>query len=150
MRRLLLVFEPPDGGVPAHVLELALRLQEHGWSPFVAGPAHSPMYVDFERARLPIVKLPMGRENDPRRYGASLRRLVGLLRGGRFDLLHVHSSKAGVIGRLAAAATRTPCVYTPHGFAFARPGPRWALAGVALTERALALLTRMIICVSEH
>jgi glycosyltransferase involved in cell wall biosynthesis len=34
------------------------------------------------------------------------------------DLLHTHSSKAGIIGRAAAEKLRLPCVHTIHGSAF--------------------------------
>ncbi len=32
------------------------------------------------------------------------------------DLIHCHSAKAGVIGRIVSAATSIPCVYTVHGW----------------------------------
>jgi glycosyltransferase involved in cell wall biosynthesis len=150
MRRCLLVFEPPDGGVPAQVLELALGLERHGWSPLVAGPQEALAYGAFEQAGLEVVRLPFGRRVDPRRYAASLRALVGLIRATRPDLVHAHSSKAGVVGRLAAAACRTPAVYTPHCFAFIREGSPAARAAVAGAERALAHLTRAIVCVAEE
>lgn len=34
------------------------------------------------------------------------------------DIVHLHSSKAGVIGRLLPESKCTPLFYTPHGFAF--------------------------------
>ena len=46
------------------------------------------------------------------------RELLQLLREIRPDLLHTHSSKAGIIGRAAAAKLRIPCVHTIHGAAF--------------------------------
>lgn len=149
MRRCLLVFEPPDGGVPAHVLELARGLERHGWRPRVAGPAEAPAYGDFERAGVEVVRLPMGRRLRPGSYGASLRALVRLIRAGEFDLVHAHSSKAGAVGRLAAAATGTTAVYTPHCFAFMRERPAPVTAAVVAAERALAPLARAIICVAE-
>lgn len=44
---------------------------------------------------------------------------------GRADLIHVHSSKAGFLGRLAAfgRGKRGSCVFTPHGWSF------WAADG---------------------
>jgi glycosyltransferase involved in cell wall biosynthesis len=43
-------------------------------------------------------------------------RLVGLLRRERFGIVHVHSAKAGVLGRVAAMLSGTPVVvYTLHG-----------------------------------
>ncbi len=45
--------------------------------------------------------------------------LVKHLREERPDLVHTHSSKAGVLGRRAAAAVGVPCiVHTIHGLAF--------------------------------
>lgn len=45
-------------------------------------------------------------------------KLVKLLREIQPDLLHTHSSKAGIIGRAAAGRLRLPCVHTIHGAAF--------------------------------
>ena len=46
------------------------------------------------------------------------RRLVSLLREIRPQVVHTHSSKAGILGRAAAAKAGIPCVHTIHGAAF--------------------------------
>lgn len=48
----------------------------------------------------------------------ALSQIRRLLRKERFDLVHTHSSKAGVLGRLAAKASGVPAVHTPHGHVF--------------------------------
>lgn len=66
-------------------------------------------------------------------------RLVRFLRRERFDLLHTHSSKAGLVGRLAAAAAggRTRVVHHVHGWSFNRTmGPAARAARVALERLA--------------
>lgn len=57
----------------------------------------------------------------------SYRHLVKLFRRERFDIVHVHSPVASLIGRLAAARAGVPTtVYTAHGFYFHENQP-WVL-----------------------
>lgn len=75
--------------------------------------------------------------------------LMALIRRVRPDLVHANSSKAGVLGRLAAALMRVPVrVFTVHGWAFK------AYAGVTArlyrwADRLMDPLTSATICVSE-
>ncbi|WP_197283589.1 glycosyltransferase [Mycobacterium sp. Marseille-P9652] len=67
------------------------------------------------------------------------------------DIVHLHSSMAGGVGRLRLALGHTPIVYSPHCFAFERrdvsPMRRWAFHGV---EFLLARRTGAFVCVSPH
>lgn len=59
------------------------------------------------------------REIRPLKDLQALRRLVVLFRAEKPDIVHLHSSKAGVLGRLAAWWTGVPRIYySPHGYAF--------------------------------
>lgn len=149
MPHSLLVFEPPDGGVAQHVLELARGLPVHGWEVTVAGPAESAIYPALDAAGVPYVRLPIGRALRPWPYTRALAALRRSAASGRYHVLHVHSSKAGAIVRPAARLGGAPVVYTPHCFPFV--GPQGARRGVlsAGVERALALITNGIICVSD-
>lgn len=48
----------------------------------------------------------------------ALRSISRELREFRPDIVHTHSSKAGILGRLAAARLGIPAVHTIHGAAF--------------------------------
>ena len=58
------------------------------------------------------------RSLNPLRDWGSYRQIVRLLRELRPDILHTHSSKAGILGRAAAAKLGIPVVHTIHGAAF--------------------------------
>jgi glycosyltransferase involved in cell wall biosynthesis len=49
----------------------------------------------------------------------ALAKLVAFIRRGRYDVVHTHSSKAGILGRIAARAARAPMiVHTLHSLVF--------------------------------
>ena len=78
------------------------------------------------------------------------REIRSLIRRVRPDLVHLHSSKAGLLGRLAAWREQTPAVFTAHGWAFT-DGVSWKRKMVALPmERIASYITTKIITVSEY
>jgi glycosyltransferase involved in cell wall biosynthesis len=149
--RVLLVFEPPDGGVPENVAQLALGLTAHGWSAEVAGPAQASVYPELEAAGVSIHRLALTRGHGRiGEDGRALTGLRGLLSERRYDLIHAHASKAGVLGRVASRLTGTPSLYSPHCFAFVTGLPRpWRMAAAGV-ERALGRAGGDVLCVCEH
>jgi len=148
--RVLLVFEPPDGGVADNVLQLALRLRDHGFEPELAGPLDAMIYPAAQRKGIPIWRFPFERGyGRPHRDAAAVRRLIGLMRSRHYDLAHCHSAKAGVLGRLAAQALGTPSVYSPHCFPFVGDFSAMRRVFALSLERVLGRLTTAILCVCE-
>lgn len=75
---------------------------------------------------------------DPRADLAALRELVRILRHERFDLVHTHTPKAGVLGRLGARiAGAGAVVNTVHGF-YAMPDDPLPKRAAVMTAEALA------------
>ncbi len=73
--------------------------------------------------------------------------LVRWIRSERPDLVHTHSTKAGVLGRLAAALTGVPCVHTIHGWGPLHSAGWPAQPLVVGLERMLAKLSKELIVV---
>jgi glycosyltransferase involved in cell wall biosynthesis len=114
---VLEVLQPQDGGVAAHVLQLAVGLRARGWEIEVATPASSAIIGPLVDAGVPVHELPMARE--PGRADlAAARELRALDRRRGYGLVHAHSSKAGALIR-AALPRKNRLLYTPHCFAFA-------------------------------
>jgi glycosyltransferase involved in cell wall biosynthesis len=146
MPRVLLVFQPTDGGVFRHVRDLAERLPAHGFDVALAAPPLTEAAPADTVVTLPLVRAPSP--------GADARALSGLVRAVRAlrpDIVHAHSSKAGAVARLARLlAPRVPVVYTPHGFAHAGYfESRAQRRAYGLAERALTPLASRIVCVCE-
>lgn len=151
MRDVMLFHEPPDGGVAENVLQLASGLARWGWRPTVIGPQRSMIQDALDERGVEY----LGLRDLARGYSRPdldarvVRALRSLLRSRRPAVLHCHSSKAGVLGRVAAGAARVPAVYSPHCFGFVgdvSAGRRLLALG---TERAMRGLTGAIICACE-
>jgi glycosyltransferase involved in cell wall biosynthesis len=68
----------------------------------------------------------------------------------RPDVVHTHSSKAGIIGRFAAHAAGVPLiVHTIHGLAFTASKSRLVNKAYELAERAAAPKCDVIVCVAD-
>ncbi|MCY7277610.1 MAG: glycosyltransferase family 4 protein [Phormidesmis sp. CAN_BIN44] len=65
------------------------------------------------------------------------------------DIIHTHSSKAGVVGRVAGWLCGIPAIFTAHGWGFTPNTPRLRRSLALFAEKLLAPLTAKLICVSE-
>ena len=66
-----------------------------------------------------VVTLPITRGMNPIKHLYSIWRLFLFMRKEQFDLVHVHTPVAALLGRIAAWLSRVPLiVYTAHGFYF--------------------------------
>jgi glycosyltransferase involved in cell wall biosynthesis len=111
------------------------------------GPEGSlePAFVDFP-GLLTIVP-PLVRPVHPWKDVLATRHLTRLLRAGRPDIVHTHSGKAGILGRLAARRARVPIIihhiHGPSFGPFQGPVPNFAF-GTA--EKLAGRLTTHFLC----
>ncbi|HVT87678.1 MAG TPA: glycosyltransferase family 4 protein [Tepidisphaeraceae bacterium] len=86
----------------------------------------------------------------PRKDYKTYKRLIDRLRELKPDVVHTHSSKAGIIGRWAAEKAQMPfIVHTIHGLAFTASTSRLANAFYEMLERKTAPMTDKIVCVAD-
>jgi glycosyltransferase involved in cell wall biosynthesis len=77
--------------------------------------------------------------------------LLGHIRRQRPDIVHTHTSKAGILGRLAARLAGVPhIVHTPHGHVFYGHFGRLASAFFLSLERGFGRFTEKIVTLTAH
>jgi glycosyltransferase involved in cell wall biosynthesis len=105
-------------GAGGNTLVSAMGTDPVHYDVWIAGSPVGPLWERAERRGLKTVKMERMREVlAPVDDLMALLQLVRLIRRERFGIVHTHSSKAGVIGRVAAWLCRTPVVvHTIHGF----------------------------------
>lgn len=121
MRILHIVTNADLGGAPRVVMELAHAAVQAGHSCGVASTKEGPLWAHLD-TRVQALPLKHIRRNiSPIRDFANLLEIYRLYRSWKPDIVHLHSSKMGILGRLAA---RLPgnrslwqrTLYTIHGF----------------------------------
>ncbi len=140
------------GGAQQNTLHTVRTLDRARFSPLlVCGEGG---YFDEEVRRdssLRTVFLPaLAREVSPGRDLLALFQLANLFLAEKPDIVHTHSSKAGILGRLAAALAGVPVVvHTYHGFGFHDYQNALVKSVYVALERLCAPLTTKLIFVSR-
>ncbi|MFF1462250.1 glycosyltransferase [Streptomyces sp. NPDC058330] len=143
---VLHLVQPVEGGVARVVADLVAAQVRAGLRPVVACPPDGWLATGAAEAGARVRAWPAERVPGPRLGGevASASRLV---RACAPDVIHAHSAKAGLAGRLAVRG-RVPTVFQPHAWSFEALEGR--AAGLATTwERFGARWSDRIVCVSE-
>lgn len=143
---VLHVAQPTDGGVAAYVAAASADQMSRGWTVAVACPSDGRLAAELAAREIPWLDWPAGRAPG-RRSVAEAVRLRSLIARVRPRVVHLHSSKAGLAGRLAIRGW-LPTVFQPHGWSWlAADG---AMAAAALRwERAAARWTDLLVCVGD-
>jgi glycosyltransferase involved in cell wall biosynthesis len=80
----------------------------------------------------------------------AIQECIALIKTIKPDIIHAHSSKAGVIARVAGSICGVPTIFTAHGWGFTPGTPKRRRIVALLAERLLASLSSKLICVSEN
>jgi glycosyltransferase involved in cell wall biosynthesis len=73
---------------------------------------------EFDAAGIPVHRVPgLRRDAGPSQALPAIWRLAGVIRKGRYDVVHTHMAMGGVVGRFAASFAKAPVtVHTVHGW----------------------------------
>lgn len=119
--RVLYVVESFSTGVYAIVRDVACNLNPDLFSVHIIHslrPDSPSNYSDdFAFPHISLQYVPMGSMKD---YSRAIREIRSYIDNHIPDAIHLHSSKAGFLGRLAAHKFQGKIFYTPHGISFIR------------------------------
>jgi glycosyltransferase involved in cell wall biosynthesis len=143
---ILHVAQPTDAGVARYVADLTVAQVAVGERVAVVCPSHGPLAGWARRAHASHLDWAARRAPGPGLVG-EIRTLAAHVRAWEPDIVHLHSSKAGLAGRLAIRG-RIATVFQPHAWSFEAVtglagwlAQRWERSGAQWSDR--------IVCVSE-
>jgi glycosyltransferase involved in cell wall biosynthesis len=138
------------GGAQVHVRDLASAMRHRGHDAWVLTGGEGPFTEGLKVRGIPYVSLRhLAAPIVPWRDAKAVAEVRAVLKARRPDILSSHSSKAGVLGRVAARSLGIPSVFTAHGWSFTPGVPRLSAAFYRWSERLAAPLASRIITVSH-
>lgn len=141
---VLHVSQSTETGVAHAVVDLVQHQQQEGWRVVVASPPGRLADLSAE-AGAEVLRWDAQRQPGPSVLPEMIA-LARLVSSVGPDVVHLHSAKAGLVGRLVLRG-RLPTVYTPHAWSWlAAQGPQRRLART--WERHGARWSHVVICLS--
>lgn len=143
------------GGAQENTILTCRGLHERGHRvTLITGPEAGPEGQLLEEARATgyevLALRNMRRAVNPLADRRAYDQLLDVLRQSRPDVVHTHSSKAGIIGRFAAHRARVPAVvHTIHGMSFNRTQSWMEQATYRFLERRAAKMTHRLVAVAD-
>lgn len=131
-KKVLYVVEAMGGGVFTYIVDLANELVNEFdmYIAYAVRPQTPKDYKEYFDKRIHLIEVKnFGREINPLKELKALKEVKKISEEVKPDIIHLHSSKAGVIGRIAFDSNKIPMFYTPHGYSFLmtnyNPVKRW-------------------------
>lgn len=120
-KKLLYVVEAMGGGVFSYIVDLSNKLCEEFdiYIAYAIRPQTPEDYKDYFDERITLIEVKnftraINFTNDIKAFFE----IRSIAKSIQPDVIHLHSSKAGVLGRWAFNGKKIPLYYTPHGYSF--------------------------------
>lgn len=157
---LYIVTQSKWGGAQKYVLELAKYFSRANEVRVAYGEEKNkdPKFFQIlDELKIKSIAVPyLGRQIDLGRDYLALMEILKIYNTGHYDLVHLNSSKVGLLGSLAARMyaanpmnTKLRLVYTAHGFVFNEPLSKLRKKIYKLSEIISTSIEHLIITVSE-
>jgi glycosyltransferase involved in cell wall biosynthesis len=147
MQNKIKVLQIAASGITVKGLLLPLidRLRQEGYAVHTAC-SDGPHTRELQARGYEITPIEIERRIAPLSNLRSVWGLYRLMRRQRFDVVHVHTPIAAVVGRVAARLAGVPTViYTAHGFYFHDNMPRRVRTPLVWMEKLLGPITHMLL-----
>lgn len=147
---LFIITKSEIGGAQTHLMEVVHYMHRAGHDVSVITGTTGWLTNELAAIGVDYEIFPyLVREINPTKDIKTINYICHILEVKQPDIIHCHSSKAGIVGRIAGAIKNIPAVFTAHGWAFTSgvsPAKRIMYAAI---EHMMLGITKRVICVSE-
>lgn len=120
-KKILFIVEAMGGGVFTYIVDLTNELIKN-YDMYIAYAVRRQTpenYRDYFDKRIRLIEVDnFGRSINPTKDIKAFFEIKRVAKEVQPDIIHLHSSKAGALGRFAFNGRKIPLFYTPHGYSF--------------------------------
>ncbi len=146
MKILYIITQADGGGAQNYTLALA----KHFGGAIAAGSQAGKLFNDAKKAGMETFPLShLKRAINPWHDFLAVWEIRQLVKLYKPDVIHLNSTKAGILGSFAAIGLKTKVIFTAHGFIFNEPLPFWLKSFYLALEKVASSYRDYIICVSD-
>jgi glycosyltransferase involved in cell wall biosynthesis len=118
MKTVAYVIRPAEGGMLRHLIDLIRNLDRNIYSPVVLSPPGNELTIPLRSVGAEIIEIDMAGNPDLARDMGSVKRIATALTALSPDIVHAHSSKAGLLTHLAVKRSRVNAktVFSVHNY----------------------------------
>jgi glycosyltransferase involved in cell wall biosynthesis len=143
------------GGAQIHVRDMACKMAEQGHEvSVISGARYDAQYLNvLKKQHITVYRVRrLIREINIINDSLALARIVKILCKKKPDLLSLHTSKAGFLGRVAGKICGLPVLFTAHGWSFSEGVSKKKVWFYILTEKIASYLVKRIlnVCFSDN
>ncbi|MCF6138730.1 glycosyltransferase family 4 protein [Pseudalkalibacillus berkeleyi] len=139
------------GGAQIHLLHLSIGLARRGHHVTVIANEKGPLFDELNQNNIACIEIPeLRRTIHPYFDLRALYKIRSVLKQANPHLLAIHSTKAGVIGRILGQQLKIPTIFTAHGWSFSEGIPERKRRMYIYLERLIGRISQGIITVSDY
>ena len=150
-RKILYIVESFGSGVFTFLVDLINKLDNEYEIVIAYGERKETLknFKDYFSNKVRFIKVEnFVRSINVKKDFKALKEVKEIIKNEKPDIIHLHSSKAGVIGRLAISAKKVKMFYNPHGFSFLKLDDSKAKRTIYwLIEKIMTIINRKCIII---
>ncbi|MBP3041816.1 glycosyltransferase [Bacillaceae bacterium Marseille-Q3522] len=128
-KKVLHIVEAMGGGVFTYIIDLTNQLNKKfdQYVAYAIRPQTPKNYKEYFSNNVILIEVEnFTRSLNPLKDFKAFFEIKEIAKKVKPDIIHLHSSKAGVLGRWAFDGNKIPIFYTPHGYSFLMQNNGWA------------------------
>ncbi|MGL5596325.1 MAG: glycosyltransferase family 4 protein [Cetobacterium sp.] len=149
-KKIIHICQAPIGGTVEYLRLFLENIDKEKYENILICPSYGNMKKNLSDKVNKLYVLEMQREIEIVKDFKDILKLRKILKKEKADIIYLHSSKAGALGRIAAFGLKQKVIYNPHGWAFTIDYSEKKKKLYSLIERILYPLTDIIINISKN